>query len=97
MIHLMSIPDARLAIGDAVNMDEVNGIASNLDLVFRAANYGEVQELTRVIADKICSKGKHCRIKCSAISTGRLFQFTQLLLMSRTVTVFARHYRLNNI
>ena len=61
-------------------MDEVNGIASNQDQVYHAANYGEVQELTREIADMICSKGKHCNIKFRAICTRRVFEFAYLLL-----------------
>ena len=39
-------------------MDEINGIASNEDYVFHASNYGQVQDLTKVIADKICSTSK---------------------------------------
>ena len=46
------------AIGQAINMDEVNGIANNEDYVFHAADYSQVQGLTNEIASKICSKGK---------------------------------------
>ena len=38
-------------------MDEINEIASNED-VFHASNYGQVQDLTKVIADKICATSK---------------------------------------
>ncbi|KAI0208075.1 hypothetical protein LSAT2_007248 [Lamellibrachia satsuma] len=44
-----------VAIGEDIDMDEINGIASNEDYVFHASNYGQVQDLTKVIADKICS------------------------------------------
>ena len=39
-------------------MDEINEIASNQDYVFHASNYGQVQDLTKVIADKICATSK---------------------------------------
>ncbi|KAK2193943.1 hypothetical protein NP493_4g03049 [Ridgeia piscesae] len=42
------------AIGLDINDDEINGIASNPDYVFHAANYGVVQDLTSKIAGKIC-------------------------------------------
>ena len=48
-----------LAIGQAINLDEVKGITNNEDYVFHAADYGLVQDLTDDITSKICSKGKH--------------------------------------
>ena len=58
---LMPVVFVILAIGSGVNMEEINGIANNEDYVFHANSYGEVQSLTDVIADKICSKGKHLK------------------------------------
>ncbi|KAI0236833.1 hypothetical protein LSAT2_012602 [Lamellibrachia satsuma] len=43
------------AIGEDIEMDEINGIASNEDYVFHASSYDSVQDLTTVIVEKICS------------------------------------------
>ena len=42
------------AIGEILDMEEINGIVSNRDNVFNASAYGVVQDLTDAIADKIC-------------------------------------------